>query len=169
MAELKKYLYILQKAEFYIALVLMSGAVLIFLPSTSGRDLNIVRELEVLQPNNGAQFDSSWFDSECKVIVFLKGNLPGFTLNHWMSYIQKYSSVSFLFYYYGNDQEMLKERMEKADFQHPILIDPQGIFYKKNKDLVKDYTFMSFVVSGESMEMSNPTIPNFGRLLKSCQ
>ncbi|MEQ9220514.1 MAG: hypothetical protein RLO17_20845 [Cyclobacteriaceae bacterium] len=163
-----KLLYIVRRPEFIIPCIILILVLFYISRSDFNRDVNLVKGLEVWQPVNAVDFDESWFDESCKVVVYMKHYQKFHRLDLWMNYIEKYPGIPFLFYYAGDDPVKYFKQLDEIGFKHPIMIDSEGQFYEMNKSNMDDFSFISFVINDNSVTLSNPTIPNFDKLLKEC-
>ncbi len=151
--------------EFIFSCILIVAVLYFSWPSAVVNEVNLVKGLEVWQPHNSVAFQESWFEESCKVVAYMKHYRQ---LPVWISYIKKYPEVPFLFYFAGNDVDAFKNGINKIGFNYPIMIDKDQRFYEMNKDNMDDLSFISFVISDNSIRLSNPTISNFDDLLNKC-
>ncbi|XOV92120.1 MAG: hypothetical protein ACFHWX_18165 [Bacteroidota bacterium] len=167
---LKNLYAIIKKPEFIILIIVLAIVVAFSLNTNSTREIHLVRGLEVWQnENHPVDLDENWFDKSCKVVVYMKFYQDFHRLDLWMKYIEKYPNIPFLFYYAGGDPDKYFAQLEEIGFNHPIMIDDVGQFFEKNAGIMReDYSFIAYVINDHSVEMSNPTISNFEKLLKEC-
>ncbi len=160
------FLSIIRSPEFIFLSFLLVFILFFILNSGYDKKVYLVEGLEVLQPENSVKFDESWFEENCKVVVYMK---HARRLDSWMNYIENYPAVPFLFYYAGDDLVSFKNDIDKIGFNFPVMLDTNGQFYEKNKSNMDDYSFISFVISDNSVSITNPTISNFRSLLRKCE
>ncbi len=165
---LNKLLSIVIRPEFVIPGILLILVLFYISRSDSNREVQLVKDLEVWQPQNSVDLDESWFAEGCKVVVYMKHYQKFHRLDLWMKYIKKYPNIPFLFYYAGGDPDKYFKQLSEIGFNHPVMIDKEGQFYEMNKANMDDFSFIALVVSENSVTLSNPTISNFEKLLKEC-
>ncbi len=163
---ISKIILVIRKPEFIFLAVLLSVLLWVYLNSGSSNEIILVRGLEVWQPDGSVSFQESWFDEDCKVVVYMRHYRH---LASWISYIEDYPSVPFILYFAGKNIDAFKTGVNEARFKHPIMIDRAHQFYEMNKwNMAEDYSFISFLVNDNSVAVSNPTLSNFKELLRKC-
>lgn len=166
---MKRFLEIVRKPEIIPLIFILAIVTYRISESASNQEVRLIRNLEVWQPEKSMDYDESWFEEPCKVVVYMKNYKKFHRLDLWKKYIDKYPNIPFLFYYSGSDHEKYLKQLEEIEFNHPIIIDREDQFYEENSGILEDdYSFIAYVINNNTTEMSNPTISNFEKLLKEC-
>lgn len=90
------------KANYLIVKLIFFGFVLIITVgcNSSGKDgkqMVFPTDLTVIEPSDSVKFDTSWFDSKYKVVVFIEKAGPHSTLElDWQTAISENKDVAFL-------------------------------------------------------------------------
>ncbi len=126
-----------------------------------GKLIQHFRNAEVINPEQGLKFDSSWFDASYQVVVFTQ-NLQEYSIFtfDWNIYFENNPEIKFIFYYSGKDKSKLVEWMKKTGFQMPVLYDPNKEFYSKNvTGMTNSIVFNT--KNGIVQFLENPSFPNY--------
>ena len=93
-----------------------------------------------------------------KVVIVLDQRVIS-VLKDWRYYIKKYDNIPFIIYVGSKNKEYIQGCLEKFDFPIPVFID---------KEYTDDYLFISYILNekNEVIDVTNPTMPNFGKTLK---
>jgi hypothetical protein len=126
-----------------------------------GKLIQHFKRAEVINPEQGAKFHSSWFDASYQVIVFAQ-NLSEYSILNfdWNPYFENNPEIKFIFYYSGKDKSKIETWMKETGFQRPILYDPAKTFY--NQNVVGDTNGIVFnTKNGIVQFLENPSFPNY--------
>jgi len=158
----------MRKYQNSVILILLIGigALLFFInqketETPKGKQIQHFRNAEVINPDRGTKFDSSWFDADFQVIVFAN-NLSEYSIFNfdWNPYFENNPEIKFIFYYSGNEKSKIEKWMKETDFQWPILYDPAKAFYIQN--VVGDTNGIVFnTKNGIVQFLENPSFPNY--------
>ncbi len=123
------------------------------------------REAEVINPTNGPRFDAASFDAKYQVIAYSE-SVVGMSIItfDWNPYFENNPEIVFIFYYSGKNKEELVSWMKETDFHHPVLYDPEKLYYKNN--VIGDTKSIVFnTKDGEVQFLENPSFPNYQEFL----
>lgn len=78
----------------------------------------------------------------------------------WNQYFDNNPEIKFIFYYSGENREELVDWMKKTGFRHPVLFDPEKVFYSGN--VTGDTKAIVFnTKEGVVQFLENPSFPNY--------
>lgn len=153
-------------------LIVTMGIVYLFFSCNGGKKdkiepLILPRDLPTISMVDSVNFKPEWYGNKYKVVVFVKnaGRYSTLDLN-WNDPIKDFPEISVLFYISEKDSSKLVNHLREVRFSHPVIYDPEEVFYKKNK-LQSELTFISFLLKDDVIvEMSNPSMPDFKERLE---
>ncbi|WP_425637703.1 hypothetical protein ACPUEN_20075 [Algoriphagus yeomjeoni] len=158
---MRKYL-----SSIILFLVLGIGALLFYMnqKETETPEVKLIqhfREADIINPAKGPEFQSESFDAKYQVIAYSE-SVKGMSIItfDWKQYFENNPEIVFIFYYSGKDKQELVNWMEETNFQHPVLYDPEKIFYKNN--VIGDTKSIVFnTKDGIKHSLENPSFPNY--------
>ena len=115
---------------------------------------------KILVCNDSIRFRGDPFSKRIKVVTYLKDDAIS-EIPQWIPYIKKYPDISFIFYFNSGNPQYVIEGLKHFCFPLPVFWDTESKY--------KDYGLICFVVNetNEIIETTNPTLPNFDKLLMS--
>jgi hypothetical protein len=128
--------------------------------SKDGKQMVFPTDLIIIEPSDSVKFDTSWFDSEYKVAVYMNKVGRSLTTLDWQPAISNNKEVAFLFYISEKDSSKLIRQLKEYNFSHPVIHDPNKEFHKANG--IGEVSFISFLLKdNRKVEMGNPSFPKF--------
>ncbi len=104
------------------------------------------------------------FSAKYKVIVYIWPEAIYQVLPGYIHYISKYHDIGFIFYFTKGESYDIKQQLEKIKFKYNVYID------LNHDHPYKEYPFIGFIVDENNrvIDMTNPTLPSFRRILDNC-
>ena len=130
------------------------------------KEIHFPEGLQTMSLNDSLAFDPQWYQAEYKLVTYMGGRTLPLWLD-WDSYIKEFPEVAFVFYFTSKDTASLFKELEKNNFYHPFVLDPENVFFTTNElenVKLKQHNFIPLTVKGNAIvEIAEVGMPNLFR------
>lgn len=137
--------------------------------SNSNEEMVFPEGLQIVSLNDSIPFDPEWYNSEYKIVTYLRGAFP--LTSNWADPIEEFPEIAFLFYVKAKDSTFLKKQLEEFRYFGPVIHDPEDRFFESNRldKLDTPHNFIILAVKDNIIvdipgKQDNPSFPEHFRI-----